>query len=160
MQALGRSKTLEQWYALSDLPIPLLYRELDKAYPGSKFILTVRNEADWLASVERLWDPKFNPDRWIWDVYPFSNYIHTVLYGQKDFDAAVFVERYRRHNAEVKKYFKSRREDLLIIDMDKGGDWRPICDFLDCAHPKVAYPHANRSHPQISTPSKEEFRYE
>ena len=39
----GRSLTIEKHYAITDLPITLLYRELDKAYPGSKFILTVRD---------------------------------------------------------------------------------------------------------------------
>ena len=60
MNSFGRSNTLEQWYALSDNPIRVIYQKLDRAYPGSKFILTVRDEQDWLKSVERLWDPKYN----------------------------------------------------------------------------------------------------
>ena len=145
MQALGRSKILEQWYALSDMPIPLLYRELDKAYPGSKFVLTVRNEADWLKSVERLWDPKFNPDRWLWDVYPFTNHIHTVLYGQKDFMPLVFLDRYRRHNGAVLDYFHDRPGDLLVLDMDMGGEWPSLCKFLDRPIPDIPYPRMNGS---------------
>src|SRR5208282_158379 len=70
MNALGRSSTLEQFYALSDNPIPLLYEKLDKAYPGSKFILTIRDEIDWLASVRKLFDYKHNPTRHLWDIYP------------------------------------------------------------------------------------------
>jgi hypothetical protein len=145
MNALGRSKTLEQWYALSDLPIPLLYQQLDKAYLGSKFILTIRDENDWLKSVSKLWDAEYNATRHLWDIYPFTNQIHTALYGQKDFDADVFLKRYRRHNAEVKEYFKSRPNDLLIMDMDKGGDWNKLCKFLDKPVPNVPYPRKNSS---------------
>jgi hypothetical protein len=142
MCALGRSPTLEQRYALSDLPIPLLYQQLDRAYPGSKFILTVRNEADWLRSVERLWDARYNPTRWVWDVYPFSNTIHTALYGQRDFDAAVFLQRYRRHNAEVREYFAGRSGDLLVMDMDAGAGWQELCTFLRMPKPLEPYPIA------------------
>ena len=145
MNALGFSKMLEQWYALCDLPIPLLYRELDKAYPGSKFILTIRDDVDWLQSVKRLWDAKHNPTRWVWDVYPFTNHIHTVLYGQKDFDALIFLRRYRQHNAEVLEYFKDRPEDLLVLDMDNNDTWAKLCPFLNCPIPAKAYPRKNHS---------------
>src|SRR5208282_5520984 len=55
MNAQGKSKTLERSYALSDLPISLLYERLDAAYPGSKFILTVRTTANWIESVRAHW---------------------------------------------------------------------------------------------------------
>jgi hypothetical protein len=145
MNALGRSPTLERWYALSDNPIPLLYQKLDLAYPGSKFILTVRNEVDWLMSVRRLWDQRYNPTRGIWDIYPFTGQIHTALYGRKDFDALVFLERYRRHNAEVREYFKDRPDDLLIMDMDAMPGWAPLCAFVDKPLPAVPYPWFNRT---------------
>jgi len=141
MNALGRSATLEQWYALSDNPIPLLYKQLDKAYPGSKFILTVRDEVDWLVSVKKLWDHKHNPTRYLWDVYPISNQLHTALYGRKDFDALVFLDRYRRHNLEVLEYFKDRPDDLLVT----GAGWPALCKFLDKPIPTVPYPRSNRS---------------
>ena len=152
MNALGRSKTLEQWYALSDLPIPLLYEKLDRAYPGSKFILTIRNEVDWLGSVQRLWDAKHNPTRWVWDVYPFTNHIHTVMYGTKDFDALVFLKRYRQHNAEVLDYFKDRPEDLLMLDMDAPEQWPQLCAFLNYPIPTTPYPRRNHSTIQAKEP--------
>ena len=145
MSAMGRSQTLEQWYALSDLPIPLLYKDLDESYPGSKFILTIRDEVDWLRSVSRLWDARYNPTRHLWYVYPFSDQIHTVLYGQKSFDPLVFLRRYRRHNAEVQAYFKDRPGDLLVMDMDDGAGWGPLCKFLGTPVPDVPYPRANVS---------------
>lgn len=149
MQALGRSSTLEQYYALSDLPIPLLYRELDRAYPGSKFILTIRNETDWIKSVEKLWSYEHNPTRYLWDIYPFSNHIHTMMYGQKEFNREVMLSRYRQHNAEVREYFWGR-EDLLILDMELCGKlilqpWKFLCELLRSPVPAAPYPRANRS---------------
>jgi hypothetical protein len=145
MNSLGRSKTLERFYAASDLPIPLLYKELDKAYPGSKFILTARDEEKWLESVRKMWNPAFNSTRWMWDVYPISNTLHNALYGRTDFDAETMLNRYRRHNAEVEYYFKDRPRDLLIMNMDGRGGWPPagwreLCLFLDIDTPTVPYP--------------------
>jgi hypothetical protein len=140
MNTEGKSKTLERYYALSDLPIPVLYQKLDKAYPGSKFILTTRDEQKWLKSVEGLWDEKRNPTRSLWDIYPFSNRIHTVLYGQQNFDPVVMLDRYRCHNAEVKEYFKNRPQDLLVLDMEKVDPWPILCRFLGESTPSISYP--------------------
>ena len=41
----------ERYDAFQDFPWPLLYRELDKRYPGSRFILTTRNTDAWVRSV-------------------------------------------------------------------------------------------------------------
>ena len=159
MNQFGRSRTLEQWYALCDTPIPLLYKQLDTAYPGSKFILTITNEDKWLESMERLWNPKTNPNRWEWDVYPFTNRIHRALYGQTEFDREVMLARYRKHNADVIAYFKDRPSDLLVMDMDfgwplKGGaGWRELCRFLDKPIPSVPYPFLEHT-----VPTKEQER--
>jgi Sulfotransferase domain/N-terminal domain of galactosyltransferase len=137
MATMGKSPTLERSYAVSDLPISILYRELDKAYPGSKFILTVRNEVDWLRSVRDHWTYEKNPFRWEWDVYPFSNRIHQAVYGRKDFDTDVFLARYRRHNAEVKEYFRGRPDDLLVMEETK---WDKLCSFFQRPVPAMPYP--------------------
>ena len=41
---------LGDYDALSDLPVGAFYRQLDRRYPGSKFILTHRDRESWLAS--------------------------------------------------------------------------------------------------------------
>lgn len=138
----GRSITLEKHYALSDLPITILYRELDLAYPGSKFILTTRNEATWLQSVENHWSHEHNKHRAAWSKDPFTHRIHREVYGQKGFDAEIMLNRFRRHNAEVMEYFKSRPADLLVMDMDQGAGWAELCGFLGRPIPAVGYPVA------------------
>ena len=150
----GRSKILERWYAFSDLPFPLLYKRLDAAYPGSKFILTSRDEGAWIKSVEGLWDYDRNPTRHIWDKYPFTNRIHAELYGQKEFDADMFLQRYRRHNAEVREHFKDRPHDLLVMDTETM-NWRSLCEFLGVPIPAVPFPRKN-STKKASEPAPEQ----
>ena len=45
-----------QFDALQDVPWAALYRELDQAFPGSRFILTEREEQSWLRSALRHFD--------------------------------------------------------------------------------------------------------
>lgn len=142
MNSEGWSETLERHYALCDLPIPLLYEKLDKEYPGSKFILTTRSESYWIDSVWRHWQPEFNRFRSGWDNDPFTNRIHKVLYGRTDFDYKVFLERFRKHNEDVKRYFKDRPDDLLIMDMEAGSGFRELCDFLGRPMVEQSYPRA------------------
>lgn len=143
MQDSGRSRTLEHHYALCDLPIPLLFRELDKAYPGSKFILTVRDEVDWLRSVRNHWRSSGNRYRESWDNDPFTHRVHQELYGRRDFDAGVFLARYQLHNAQVREYFANRPGDLLTLDIDHENKWGPLCALLKATAPSCSYPKAN-----------------
>ena len=140
MQFQGVSPAIEEHAALCDLPITVLYKKLDKAYPNSKFILTVRNEYKWLESVRKHWTPEHNPFRASWDEDCFTHWIHEVVYGQREFNSELFLSVYRRHNAEVKEYFKNRPNDLLIMDMDAGAGWKELCNFLGITVPKESYP--------------------
>jgi hypothetical protein len=137
-----RSPTLERSYALCDLPIPILFRELDAAYPGSKFILTTRNEDRWLTSVKNHWDPSRNKFRAGWDSDPFTHKVHKLLYGQKGFNAELFLARFRQHNADVLDHFRGRGrlDDLLVMDMDANAGWPQLCGFLRRQIPEIPYP--------------------
>ncbi len=149
MNEHGRSLTLEKSYAVSDLPITIMYRQLDAAYPGSKFILTVRNEGAWLESVRNHWSHEHNRFREAWSKDPFTHRIHKEIYGQKGFDADLFLARYRKHNADVREYFKGRPGDLLVMDVDRKSGWPALCGFLKRSIPAVPYPR------QFVTPSYE-----
>ena len=68
-----------------------------------------------------------------------------AINGREDFDAQTFVERYRRHNAEVREYFSGRPDDLLVMDVDSGLSWEPLCQFLGTKVPSVHYPHESHT---------------
>jgi hypothetical protein len=142
MNTLGYSRTLEQFHALSDLPIPLMYKQLDKAYPGSKFVLTVRSVNLWLNALRRHYSYEHNQYRSVWDSDPFTHRVHKYLYGTHKFDQHRMAERYARHIAEVTEYFKDRPHDLFIFNPAYGDGWDDLCGFLGVDKPTAPFPRA------------------
>lgn len=141
MNNKNQSLTLEKNYCNLDLPIPLLYQKLDIAYPGSKFILTVRDEESWLKSIDKHFSYEHNPFRVTWDNDPFTHIVHREIYGRTNPDKEIFLERYRRHNQEVLSYFRGRLDDLLVLRTDSG--WNELCRFLNRPIPIIPYPRLN-----------------
>ena len=125
-------EVIAEFDAFQDNPWPLIFRELDAAHPGSRFIMTIRDEAPWLRSVVN--HLGVLPDRMQKLVYG-----HGAPGGYED----VVLARYRRHNDEVFAYFADRPDDILVVDFSKGDGWAEICDFLGCDVPAVPLPHAN-----------------
>jgi hypothetical protein len=140
MQETGRSRTLEMHNALCDLPIPLLYQALDAAYPGSKFILTVRDENSWVDSCRTHWKAW----RKGWDHDAFSNEIHREIYGTTEFDEQTFRSRYRRHNEDVMHYFHGR-SDFLRLEINENTNMASLCRFLDLPVINRKFPHDHKS---------------
>lgn len=139
----GHSRTLERDYCLVDNPIPVLYQKLDRAYPGSKFILTVRGEDEWLKSVRKLWTLEGNPRRWVWDIDGFTHRMHGIVYGQAEFDEATFRARYRQHNAEVMRYFAGRN-DFLRIEVNERTTMDDLCEFIGRPMRFKQFPHRHK----------------
>lgn len=134
---------IEEHDSFTDNPIPLLYQELDKRWPGSKFIHTERDEEAWLKSVE--WLYTIGKIKFGWEQRPELTHIHTQIYGTPDFDREIFLARYRQHNADVREYFKGRPDDLLIFDVTAGDDFTKLCPFLGIDIPDDGFPHWNKT---------------
>lgn len=124
----------EHYDALQDVPWAALFRELDEKFPGSRFILTERNENRWLASARRHFGEKRIPlHHWL--------YGESVMLGNEE----VYLHRYRRHYTDVKQYFSRRSSDLLILDLEADAGWSDICRFLGHDVPDNPFPHVNKS---------------
>lgn len=121
---------LDGYDAFVDNPWPILYRELDEACPGSRFILTTRPSDAWIRSVSRFFGAKTTPMReWIYGAgSPLGN-------------EARYVERFERHNAEVREYFRDRPGDFLVLRIAEGEGWRELCGFLGHEIPPEPFPH-------------------
>ena len=129
----GNFRCLDQYDAVSDIPVVPYYPQLDKAYPGSKFILTVRNIEDWLRSMERMFNRPHKPSKWRMQV-------RIAVYGIHTFHADRLRYVYERHVREVNEYFKDRPQDLLIMDICAGEGWDKLCSFLNKSVPRTDFP--------------------
>lgn len=135
---------LKKYQSITDIPVAPFYPQLDAVYPGSKFILTVRDLEPWLASVENHW--AFMRDWARRDAHfrRFSEFITARVYGTHEYHRDRFVDVYHKHVEAVTDYFSGRPQDLLVLDICQGDGWEQLCTFLDIAVPEHPFPHANR----------------
>lgn len=118
--------------AFQDNPWPILYRTLDERYPGSRFILTVRDVDSWLNSVLGHFGEKNTPMRAL--IYGVG-----CPAGNED----IYRQRFLRHEQEVREYFRDRPDDLLIFDLKQPAPWQALCAFLGEPVPDTPFPHVN-----------------
>ena len=134
---------LNQYRGIVDIPVAPYYAQLDAAYPGSKFILTVRDVESWLRSAEKHWELMMT---W-WENYPefkkFHEFISVAVYGCMEFNADRFRFVYETHHRNVLHYFSGRGNDFLVMDICAGEGWPKLCDFLQVPIPAISFPHAN-----------------
>ncbi len=128
-------RMIREYDAVEDTPWYMIYRELDRLLPGSKFILTIRDEEAWYNSVSR-------------HTGLLRNASHEWIYGRGRglpiHHKENAIEVYREHNLEVMDYFRQRPEDLLVVDFTAGEGWDNLCDFLGKEVPGIPFPHRNR----------------
>ncbi len=129
-------RILHEYDAMEDTPWYMIYQELDRMYPGSKFILTIRDADSWFTSVAKhIGDLRAAHHEWIYGRgkgLPKEDREHTISV-------------YNKHNEEVIRYFKVRPDDLLVLNFTQGDRWEKLCDFLGKDIPDVPFPHYNRT---------------
>lgn len=119
--------------AATDTPVALSFKDLDRGFPGSKFILTVRDREAWLSSCAKLFAGPRPVEEWRLQE-------RRAIYGSLKFDAVRFARAYDRHLARVIEHFIDRPDDLLIMDVKSG--WSALCPFLGVPIPRgTKFPH-------------------
>jgi hypothetical protein len=122
--------------AMTDLPVARFYQDLDRSFPESKFILTIRDEEQWLESCERFFAVGNNRFfKW--------QQVNTDMYGSPEYDRNLFKAALLKHQEEVMKYFENRPQDLLVLDITNGDGWSQLCPFLGINAPEFQFPKAN-----------------
>ncbi len=129
-------KAARDFDAAQDMPWPIFFRELDAAFPGSKFILTVRDPESWFASIEGHFGAH-------------ESEMQAFVYG-RDAPApagnkARYLETLRRHEAAVRAHFAGRPHDLLVMDLEAGDGWNALCPFLGAPTPAEPFPTRNKA---------------
>jgi len=125
--------------SFEDWPWPLVYREMDAAFPGSRFVLTTRAPDRWLASYRAMLAAENPPT-------PDVRSIRCQLFGVDPATASdeELLARFLAHTGEVLKYFQDRPGDLLVVDWESGDTWGKLCQFLSAPVPAAPFPHLNR----------------
>lgn len=126
---------VDQYDSFEDWPYPLIFKELDRMYPGSKFILTLRK----------------TPDTWFDSLKKHSLTTHPLTHSRKMMYGFAFphgrkkehLKIYNEHNQRVREYFKNRPSDLIELCWENGDGWEELCTFLDCEIPAKPFPHTN-----------------
>ena len=127
---------IDQYDAFQDNPWPMLYKELDARFAGSRFILTRRPTEAWIRSQVKDFASTETPMR---------RWIYGEDAGCPEGNEDTYVARYERHNREVLDYFKDRPDDLLVFDLPADASWDKLCAFLGQEIPDEPFPHANKA---------------
>ena len=153
-------KYCESAQVFQDFPfsMPNTFKHLDKAYPNSKFILSIRdNPEQWYNSLikfhsklfgngkvptkEDLMNVKYVFKGWMWKF----NRLFDGLPENDPYNKEILMNHYQKYNEEVIKYFKDRPNDLLIINLSDKNAYKKFCSFLDISSPFNDFPWENKT---------------
>lgn len=134
---------IDRHKAASDISVAYRFEKLDKLYPGSKFILTIRDLNQWLQSCEHHFGRKVNLGELPAKLREFLMTQRLLNYGTTSYEPVLFQEAYQRHMQHVENYFAHRPQDLLIMNISSGEGWERLCPFLERSIPDQAFPQEN-----------------
>lgn len=146
--------------AFQDIPFSLDYtfQAMDAAFPGSKFILSVRDDAtQWYQSLTRFHAKRRGLDRpptaeelkadpYVWP--GFMWHASQLMYGIDEssvWDEEKYKAFYVKHIDAVQDYFKHRPNDLLVINLAESESMKKLCVFLNVPISKESMPKLNVS---------------
>lgn len=137
---------LDTYDGVTDITAAPFFAQFDREYPGSKFILTVRDTENWLRSCETHWAKDPNLRRRADDEVRtrLRLLLRAAVYGSYDFSAERFRWVYQQHVSNVLDYFKDRPEDLLVLDVSGGEGYEKLAPFLGRPVPAEPFPQKNR----------------
>jgi len=134
-----------------DVPfsLPYTYVILDHMFPKSKFIFTVRDNADaWLGSLKRFNLP-WTVEHLKADTYVYTGWkwqVHQQMFGVDENTFSnddIYKDHYNNRNNEIRQYFSHRRNDFLDINLKDQDSSKRICEFLGIAYTGQTMPRVN-----------------
>ncbi len=126
-----------------DWPTSGFFRELSKAYPLAKFVLTDRSPESWVASFsETIYKLLAGKDKAPKEMRAWLEMAAAVI-DKTGFpaglDAAGLTKAFNAHNDAVKKAIPP--DQLLVYQIKEG--WGPLCRFLGTSVPATPFPRTN-----------------
>lgn len=132
---------------------------LDKAFPGSKFILTVRDsEEQWYNSFVKYYSKRVGADNNEANYQQLSNnhyvsktfrenfHIHAHNTDISDpFNKETLIDQYVKHNNFVREYFKNRDADFIEINVAQKSDLPKLLAFIGKEGELTEFPWSNKT---------------
>jgi len=106
-----------RYRAFCDSPIPYFIDEIQRDYPGSRYILTIRDIKAWVKSRLR-------------------HFGGTVEHH---------LSEWQRHLDRLQAAFGDDMSGILVYDRCGGDGWAPLCEWLSKSVPQEPFPHKNRT---------------
>jgi hypothetical protein len=137
-----RLPTFDLFDAFTDNPYFRIWREIHAQYPDARYILTVRDEQQWIDSCVRFYaNRRIRPMR-VWMFGPHADP------ARSDASRQAWLDAYRQHNAAVRAHFAGAApEKFLELDLVANPRWDELCRFLGQPVPDRPLPHANPTRP-------------
>lgn len=134
------------------------FQAVDAAFPGSKFILSVRDSPEqWYQSLLRYVSNRhgkgrlptsedFKSDPYIYKGWQWR--VRELILGSEEetplYDEEIYKAHYVRHNERVQDYFRHRPNDLLVLNLADPNSMRLLCEFL-------GHPWTGQQMPRLNT---------
>lgn len=144
-----------------DVPFsyPFTYIAIDQAFPGSKFILTVRDTPEqWYKSLTRFHAKKWGKDgriptkedlqeaTYIYKGRPWhTNRLYSITPEDDPYNKELLIKDYIDYNRMVCDYFRHRPDDLLVLNIAEKEAYPKLCYFLGKPCKKKEFPWANKT---------------
>lgn len=145
--------------AFQDAPFswPYTWLILHHYYPQAKFILTYRDEEAWYNSLtkfhsklfakgeriptkEDLQNAKYRYKGFMWEV----NRANYKTPEQDPYNKELLIAHYKRHNEDIKHFFKGAK-NFLAIDVSQPDSYNRLCNFLGEKLKHDDFPHLNKT---------------
>lgn len=144
--------------AFQDIPfsLPEIYKELDKKFPNSKFILSIRDdENQWFQSICKFHAKLYGKDgriptkedlensNYVFKGYPllFNNYV----FGNHFYEKNIYTKTYNKHINDVVDYFKNKSHQLLVINVSEESSYTDMCKFLNVTPLRTTFEWKNKT---------------
>ncbi len=131
-----RCRAIIQNDAICDIMFVRHFRELDRLFPGSMYILTERDRESWHRSCAQHWAGRSISLSKLWN----EELVDFQVYGTALYRRPLFDDIYDQHHAAVSRYFAASNR-LLRLNICGGEGWNMLCQFLNVPLPNAPFPH-------------------
>jgi len=131
-------------YEVADWPVAFFYKEIIKAYPEAKVMITVRDPEEWFKNFKAVWQQVLSINLPIPRLQRLRRFIRLRMMEEffegKGNDKAQMVCFFENYVEGVKEFVPA--DKLLVYNVTEG--WEPLCEFLEVDVPQQAFPNANK----------------